>query len=106
MHVREPWLSEMAAGRKTVEGRAGPASKFQHMIGKRITFFNNTGAVAAKVVAVRHYADLHTYLASELQAAAPQFATREEALNAYHEFYPDSLIKERGGICAIQVVYV
>ena len=105
MSVRDPWLGLIADGRKTVEGRAGPESKSRHLVGGRLTFFNDGGLVpevATEVVAVRHYPDLYTYLDQEQRQAAPQFVSRDDAARAYHEFYPDRLIAERGGICAIE----
>ncbi len=83
MHVQEPWLSEIVSGRKTVEGKRGPASKFTPLIGQDVRFFNKHQSVVRRVVAVRHYDTLDQYLDAEWQAAAPHMPSKEAARTAY-----------------------
>ncbi len=83
IHVQEPWLSEIVSGRKTVEGKRGPASKFTPLIGQDVRFFNRQQSVVRRVIAVRHYDTLDEYLDAEWQAAAPHMPSKEAAKAAY-----------------------
>jgi ASC-1-like (ASCH) protein len=106
LHVRAPWLEEIAAGRKTIEGRAGPASKFERLIGAPIILFSEQRQIIVTVTAVRHYPDLYSFIDGEgFKKTSPHLSSREETIAAYHEFYPDELVAERGGMCALQIRY-
>ena len=106
LHVRAPWLEEIAAGRKTIEGRAGPASKFERLIGAPIILFSEQRQIIVTVTAVRHYPDLYSFIDGEgFKKTSPHLPTREATIEAYHEFYPDELVAERGGMCALQIRY-
>lgn len=104
LHVKEPWLTEIAEGRKTVEGRAGPLRKFKKWIGQIVTFYSNKQSIKVKVKDVRHYDDLYKYIDGEgIDKIAPHLKSKQEVVKAYHEFYSDENIKKRGGMNGIEV---
>lgn len=110
IHVQEPWFSEIAAGRKSVEGKIGPLSKFQHLVGSRVAFHCEGRQVLATIVAVRHYDSLDEYLASEGWAStAPHTGSLPAANEAYlavrrddgvRVFAPDR-VRGSGGLNAL-----
>ena len=107
LHVRAPWLEEIAAGRKTIEGRSGPASKFERLVGAPILLYSEQRKMIVTVTAVRHYPNLYAFIDGEgFKKTSPHLPTREATIAAYHEFYPDSLVEERGGMCALQLKYM
>lgn len=78
--VQPVWFDEIAAGRKTVEGRAGACGKYDAFVGKRICLRRGEGtspthsptSVIAEITAVRHYATLEEYIRGEgWEAIAP-----------------------------------
>ena len=102
--VQEPWLSLIADGEKTVEGRAGPATKFAHFVGKRVKFVNKKRVVYVEVIAVHHYKDLYSYLNEvEWHNAAPHLSSFKGTVAAYHKYHNDTEIANLGGINAIHV---
>lgn len=102
--VRDPWLSYIQSGKKTVEGRTGHENKYKNWIDKEVIFFNKSKQVPVKVKAVRHYPDLYSYLDAEgYEKVHPGSKSLEQTVNAYHEFYSDEKIKLAGGMVAIEV---
>ena len=83
MFVQSPWMEEIAAGRKTVEGRAGPREKFLHLVGADIVFYNKDTSATKHVTEIRHYDTLDDYLAAEWERAAPHVESKEAAREAY-----------------------
>jgi ASC-1-like (ASCH) protein len=81
--VQSPWIEEIVSGRKTVEGRGGPRSRFEYMIGNTVEFHNNEISARRLVTDVRHYDSLDEYLDAEWQRAAPQYQSKEAAKDAY-----------------------
>jgi ASC-1-like (ASCH) protein len=66
--VQAVWFDEIAAGRKLVEGRAGPPHKYDAFLGKIICLRrggDEVMSVLARVAAVRHYATLEQYIRGE-----------------------------------------
>lgn len=105
LSIRDPWLLYIQEGKKTVEGRIGNADKFKHWLDQTVTFYNPQRKVQVKVVAIRHYPDLETYLDAEgYDKVLPGVESKKEAKRIYNEFYPDELIKKVGGMVAIQFV--
>jgi len=102
LHIREPWLELIRTGKKTVEGRPGPKSKFSRWIGKDLKLISGKQEVIVSVIDVHHYDDLNSYLDGEgWEKVAPHLKSREETLQAYHQFYTDNDIKTRGGMNGI-----
>lgn len=83
MFVQSPWMEEIARGRKTVEGRAGPREKFARMLEQNIEFYNEKTSARRFVTAIRHYNTLDEYLDAEWERAAPHVSSKEEARAAY-----------------------
>ena len=105
--VQQPWLSFIAEGSKTVEGRTGPAWK--HTPGPT-TFTDGDTIVRCNVSDVLHYPDLEEYLHAHWKDAAPQAASIDEARELYLSvrkgdvlvFAPER-VSEKGGICALVI---
>jgi ASC-1-like (ASCH) protein len=106
--VCSPWLEEIAAKRKTVEGRPGSAARWVAWIGRPAEFYNAALIVKVRVVAIRHYATLPDYVAGEgWRVIAPHLGCDETALGVYRSsFYTDAAVVQRGGMNAIEVVVV
>lgn len=105
MHVREPWFTEIESGRKTIEGRAGPLSKHQPLIGKEVIMYNESVQIIVKVLSITHYDSIHEYFNNELLTEyAPHLNSIQEARKAYAEFgYTADYIERVGGINAIRI---
>lgn len=99
LHVADPWLSFIADGTKTVEGRSGPKEKFSKWIGKDVLFFNDQSQIIVTVLDVRHYDTLYSYLLAEnFKHVLPGINTFEDAVDIYHQFYSDEKIDQVGGM--------
>lgn len=106
LFISEPWLNDIINGKKTVSGRAGTPARFSPWIGEVAKFCNSTHTVYVKVVDVRHYDDLPSYLTAEgWKKVAPHLKSYDEVRNAYSAFYKggEAEIKSRGGFCGIVV---
>ena len=121
LHVQEPWFTEIAAGRKTVEGRVGPQGKFDNMIGGQITLSSSDNReLKARLVGVRHYPDLKSYLEAEgWEKTAPHTGSFAAAMAAYEavemhcftdemtqktvKVFAPERVAARGGINAVQL---
>lgn len=104
LYVTFPWGGLLASGVKTVEGRAGPLSKFSPWVGNCIRIHGGGVAFNAVVVAVRHYATIEEYLEFEgWSRVAPHLADHADALKVYRNFYSDEHVKQKGGMNAIQI---
>lgn len=104
LSVQEPWLSYIATGVKTVEGRAGPAEKFARWIGHRAIFYSAMQEVVVEVLDVHHYDTLDEYLAAEgWQKVAPHLSSLDGTIKAYLGFYSRDKIKSIGGMNGIVV---
>lgn len=115
--VQGSWFTEIASGRKTVEGRAGEEGKYNDFIGLVVPLRGNdngklTYAIWVKIIAVRHYPDLSSYIAAEgYQRIPPQCNSNEEAQEAYLKImmnrniqvFSEKRVKARGGINAIEL---
>lgn len=131
MYMQEPWFGLVAAGRKTVEGRAAPPGRWRcgEVIEIRLSPISDRTAATSKkqlsptssrtaetcrvrIVGLRYYSTLEEYLAAEWQQAAPQCATKEEALAAYlavrlpdgTPVFGEERVRQRGGMTAIELV--
>lgn len=110
IHVQEPWFTEVAAGRKTIEGKVGHRAKFSHLVGQTIEFHNGPRSVRAVVDQVRHHPTLAEYIAAEgWRNVAPHTGSDAAAVEAYlavhrsdgvQVFGPDR-VEEMGGMNAI-----
>lgn len=112
LHVQEPWLTEIAEGRKDVEGRTGGPGKFAGWAGKGVRIHNGRYAVMRSVAAVRHYPDLASYLEAEgWERVAPHAGSAAGAARAYRavaledgtKVFSDERVAARGGIWAIEL---
>jgi len=81
--IQEPWFSLIAEGKKTVEGKPSPESRWAPLIGKTITFQHGDRTVDRVVGAVRYYPDVDSFLAEEWEKTAPQARSLEEAKKLY-----------------------
>lgn len=115
MFVQSPWLEEIAAGRKTTEGRVGPDGKYKDWIGEEVMFVNDQLEVPAKVTDVIHYDNLESYMNGEgWKKCAPHVESEKKAYEAYHaivmakkgknkQVFSDKRIDKNGGINAIRL---
>lgn len=104
LSVRDPWLTYIEKGIKTVEGRTGNEEKFKNWIGKEVIFFNSKKKILVKVLDVHHYKTLYEYLDNEgFKNVLPGIPSYQEAVDIYHQFYDDEKIKNAGGMCGIVV---
>ena len=102
LSIQEPYLTLIKEGKKPVEGRPGEYKRFKNWIGKDIIFFNSTKNIKVNVTDVKCYKDLYEYLEKVgYKNAIPNAINMQEAIDAYHKFYTDEKIKERGGMCGI-----
>jgi len=107
LSVQEPWLELIETGRKVVEGRAGRTGQFDHWIGRTVRFYSRDRIVDVRVIDIVYYATLYDYLDKEgWQNAAPHLLSRDQTIDAYHKFYTDRQIAQRGGMCAIRIELV
>lgn len=119
LRVEEPWFSEIVAGRKTIEGRAGRAGERDSWIGTLVNIARTDDLgdhyETFAVVSVRHYDNLLDYLMAEgwvncaphatsFADAVEKYLDIENSLGSklfgYHE------IERRGGINAIKLAPV
>jgi ASC-1-like (ASCH) protein len=101
--IRDPWLTYIMQGIKTVEGRRYN-DRFYDWIGHKVRFFNQSKEVFVKVIGIRHYPDLKSYLNGEgYNKVLPGIKSFQEALDIYHQFYSDEDIKKSGGMMGIVV---
>jgi ASC-1-like (ASCH) protein len=119
MDIQRPWIDYVKSGHKTVEGRTGPLGKFDHLIGRVITIVetgNELDSFKARILAVRHYDDLPSYVETEgWQKIAPHTGSNRGTYSAYADivmgddnvqvFSPER-IQKRGGINAIELQIV
>jgi ASC-1-like (ASCH) protein len=119
MDVQQPWLDEIDAGRKTVEGRTGPLSKYKPLIGNIIEMYDPaqpSHKFKVLVTDVRHYDTLESYINAEgWEAIAPHTGSIGATFAAYYSIYMDTpdgrvqvfspdRIRARGGINAVQIL--
>lgn len=95
MMVQEPWFTEIAENRKTVEGRVGNSQKHAHLVGKEILVHNGRlfgyASMICKVVAVYHYNTLEDYLETEgYRFCAPHSVSFEDATKKYLQVFDSS----------------
>jgi len=115
MFIQSPWLEEIAAGRKTTEGRVGPDGKYKDWIGEEVVFFNEKIEVPGKVTEVIHYDNLESYINGEgWKTCAPHVESEQKAYEAYRaivmkkkgknkQVFSDTRIDKKGGINAIRL---
>jgi ASC-1-like (ASCH) protein len=108
LHIAEPWLGLILSGRKPIEGRRGPLSKFSSILdehqGALILWNETAGEHLVTVTSINHYHDLYSFLDGEgWQNAMPTMPSRETCIAAYHAFYSDDSIASEGGICALHL---
>lgn len=105
LHVREPWLTLIKEGKKTVEGRKGSREKHSIWVGRRVRFYNETQEVFVQVLKVEHYVGLDPFLVCEgWERCAPHLKSFDETKKAYQQFYSDDVIKKDGGMNAIHIL--
>lgn len=110
LKVQSPWFDEILSGRKIIEGRNGPLSKFNDFINKTILITNDINNVSVNVLNVKHYDNLYDYVnESGWQNVAPHTNSYEETIKAYRQIkdcdgkyvFSDEMIKLKGGMNAI-----
>lgn len=114
LEVKEPWLHQIAIGKKQVEGRRGPVEKFTSAVGSVITLYNDTLSIDVRVIKVEHFDDLYQYIDSVgIDKCAPHLGSREKVIEAYHNIgadkgypYTDENISKAGGMNAIFIELV
>jgi ASC-1-like (ASCH) protein len=108
--TQEPWFTEIAEGRKTVEARVGELDRFEDMKGKRVKITGAGKKVDAEILSVKHYKTLDEYIDKEgWKKVAPQCKTEKEAKDAHMNLkdksgqavYDPARVKEKGGIVAL-----
>ena len=110
LHVSDPWFGLISEGKKTIEGRVGPANK-KYL---QTALTNNVSSLSMKISHQQHYSTLGDFLDAHWQAAAPQATSRKHAEALYllvihtengkvvDTFSPDRVAIE-GGINALHL---
>lgn len=102
LSIKDPHLFNIQLGKKNVEGRKGNKNSYRDWIGKEVKFYNDKRTIPVKVTEVRHYDDLYKFVDGEgYDKLMPDKKDRQSVIDAYHEFYSDEAIKERGGMVGI-----
>lgn len=113
--TQEPWFTEIKEGRKSVEARVGPSGRFEDLVGKKIKIKAGKDKVKAMVTGVRHYDNLSDYVKKEgYKKVAPHTKSDADAVKKYLEIknkageviFNDDIVKEKGGIIAIEFTVV
>lgn len=88
-------------------GSSRDENKFKNWLGNVVYFFNSRRKIPVRVVSIRHYENLYQYLDAEgYDKVLPGIKSYQEAVDMYHQFYPDDLIKKAGGMLAIEIELV
>jgi len=112
LHIQSPWFDKILSGKKTIEGRNGPLSKFTNYIDKLILITNDVNNALVKIIDVKHYDNLYDYVnESGWRNIAPHTNSYEETIEAYRQIknsdgeyvFSDEMIKLKGGINAIYI---
>jgi ASC-1-like (ASCH) protein len=115
LRVQEPWFSEIIAGRKTIEGRAGKAGDRDEWVGTLINVMlddDRERLATFEVMSIRHYDNLMDYLMAEGWVnCAPHAINFADAVEKYiavenylgNKIFSASEIERRGGINAIKL---
>jgi len=113
--VQEQWFNEIKTGRKTIEVRAGPCSKYDEYTGKCIQLHSDNKSdlpIGVKIVSVEHYSDLESCLNHHAtwKKAAPQADELREAGILYANIrskevlvFSEESVRAKGGINAITI---
>jgi ASC-1-like (ASCH) protein len=104
-------FDEITSGSKHVEARLGTVENFSKYDGKKIKILGGPGKKTwAKLVAMRQYPDLASFLKKEYKHACPKAKSIDDAKEAYLalknkegvQIYSESNVESRGGIVAVE----
>lgn len=108
-NVGEPWFTQIASKKKTIEGRLSKGDFAELARGDQVTWTNNDmgfkRSVKTEVVRVTEYPTFRKYLMAEkLANTLPShgISTVDKGVKVYRQFYDKSVEKEHG-VLAIQV---
>jgi len=103
-YLGEKWIDAVISGKKTVDVRPGPISKYEHNINKEITYVYKDKSVKVKVDNIIHYDTLKELLKEEgFEKIAPHQKSLESTLEEFDQWFDENKIKELGGINAIHI---
>lgn len=108
-NVGEPWFTQIASKKKTIEGRLSKGDFAELTKGDHVTWTNaDMGfqrSVKTEVVRVTRYTTFKKYLMAEkLANALPShgITTVDKGVKVYRQFY-DKIVEKEHGVLAIQV---
>lgn len=107
LDVDDRWLQLIANGSKKVEGRKGsPAHKLYQgwKVGDSLLFYSPRRGVHVKLLAIRHYPDLKSFLVAEgWDKVCPDVHSYQEAEAEYSKYYTTEKIAKAGGVMAFEI---
>lgn len=118
LHVQSPWLEHIMNGKKTVEGRVGPLSKYRNLVNQVIFITNGTIRISVQVLSIQHYPTLTDYISAVgWKNCAPHAVDFDDAVLLYRNVnvgeppfitrvFSDQRIQENGGITALTIIPV
>jgi len=113
LFIQSPWFEQIIAGKKTIEGRVAPLSKYKGLVNQVIRITNGRLRMRVQVLSVQHYPTLTSYIASVgWQNCAPHAVDYEDAVRKYRAVstghgtvvFSDQRIQEKGGITALTII--
>jgi len=118
LFIQSPWFEQIINGKKIIEGRVAPLSKYKGLVNQVIRITNGRLRMRVQVLSVQHYPTLTSYIASVgWQNCAPHAVDYEDAVRKYravstgeHPYgtlvFSDKRIQEKGGITALTIIPV
>ena len=102
--LKEPYLSQIQRGEKTVEGRIAAGMFRRISSGNLIRFFNHNHEVTCRVVSVKQYRSFEEMLKSEgFSRCIPGARSLEEAVRVYDTIPGYTERARQNGVLAIQI---
>ena len=97
IHLKEPWIDEVIAGKKTVEGRKNMAPFSNLQSGNIIKFFAGDKSALAEVKKVNQYKNIEEFIEGEdWKKALPGLKKKEEALSTFMEWNKPETVEKYG----------
>lgn len=118
LFIQSPWFEQIISGRKIVEGRVAPLSKYKGLVNQVIRITNGRLRMRVQVLSVQHYPTLISYITSVgWQNCAPHAVNYDDAVQKYldvttgdppfgSQVFSEQRIKEKGGITALTIIPV
>lgn len=101
-NCQEPYFTQIATGRKTVEGRINRDDWAAVCVGDKIEFYYNDNSIICEVVAIHHEKDFASLYRRFGDNLLPGISSEDEAMAIYHQFYTVA-DEERYGVVGIEI---